>query len=167
VLVGVGYFLVWTAFGVIAFPLGVAVTTIEMQQPALSRAVPIAIAITVVVAGLMQFSAWKLRHLACCRELPVSAGAGVTASYGETLQADPATAVRHGVRLGLHCAQCCANLMVILLIIGVMDIRVMAVVAAAIAAERLAPAGEPTARAIGAAAAATGVFLIARASGLA
>src|SRR5258705_1785805 len=42
-LVGASYFFVWTVFGVAAFPLGVALATIEMQQPALARVVPIAI----------------------------------------------------------------------------------------------------------------------------
>jgi predicted metal-binding membrane protein len=57
--------------------------------------------------------------------------------------------------------------MVILLIIGVMDFRAMVVVAAAISAERLAPAGERVARAIGAVVVVAGLFLIARAAGLA
>src|SRR5213083_698342 len=39
-LVGVGYFFVWTVFGMAVFPLGVALAAIEMQQPALARAVP-------------------------------------------------------------------------------------------------------------------------------
>jgi predicted metal-binding membrane protein len=43
VLVGVGYFFVWTVFGMAAFPLGIALTAIEMQHPALARAVPIAV----------------------------------------------------------------------------------------------------------------------------
>jgi hypothetical protein len=46
-----------------------------------------------------------------------------------------------------------------------MDLRVMAVVAAAIIVERLAPAGERVARAIGVVVGA-GLFLIARAAGL-
>ncbi len=33
-LVGVGYIFVWTAFGMAAFPLGVALAAVEMQQPA-------------------------------------------------------------------------------------------------------------------------------------
>src|ERR671934_63416 len=74
------------------------------------------------------------------------------------------TAWRHGLCLGLHCSQCCAGLMAILLIIGIMDLRLMAVVAAAITVERLAPAGERVARAIGAVALATGLLLIARAA---
>src|SRR5216117_3901507 len=41
-IVGVGYFLVWAAFGMAAYPLGVALTAIEMRQLALARAVPIA-----------------------------------------------------------------------------------------------------------------------------
>jgi hypothetical protein len=35
---GVGYFFVWTVFGMTAFPLGVALVAVEMQQPALARA---------------------------------------------------------------------------------------------------------------------------------
>jgi len=48
-----------------------------------------------------------------------------------------------------------------------MDLRAMAVVTAAIIIERLAPAGEHVARAIGAVAIGAGLFLIARAAGLA
>jgi predicted metal-binding membrane protein len=56
--------------------------------------------------------------------------------------------------------------MVVLIAIGVMDLGVMAVVTAAITCERLAPAGERLARAIGAIAIAVGLGLIARAAGL-
>jgi predicted metal-binding membrane protein len=156
-LVGVGYFSVWTVVGVAAFPLGVALAEIAMRQPALSRAVPLAVGVVVLIAGLLQLTAWKARHLACCRELP---------GRGRTLPADAGTAWRHGVRLGLHCSQCCAGLIVILMVLGVMDLRAMAVVAAAITVERLAPAGERVARAIGAVVIGAGLLLIARAAGL-
>src|SRR3989441_8796906 len=63
-LVGVGYFLVWTVFGMAAFPLGVALAAVEMQQPALARAVPIAVGVVVLMAGSLQLTAWKARHLA-------------------------------------------------------------------------------------------------------
>jgi len=157
VLVGVGYFFVWTVFGMAAFPLGVALAAVEMQQPALARAVPIAVGVVVLIAGSLQLTAWKARHLACCRELP---------GRGRTLPADAGTAWRHGLRLGLHCTQCCAGLIVILLVIGVMDLRAMALVAAAITVERLAPAGVRVARATGAVVVGAGLFLIARAAGL-
>jgi predicted metal-binding membrane protein len=156
-LVGAGYFFVWTVFGMAAFPLGVALAEIEMQQPALARAVPIMVGMVVLIAGFLQFTAWKARHLACCREVP---------GPDHTLPANAGTAWRHGLRLGLHCSHCCAGLIAILLASGVMDIRAMTVVAAAITVERLAPAGERVARAIGALVVAAGLFLIARAAGL-
>ena len=123
----------------------------------LARAVPIAAGAVVLIAGALQFSAWKARHLACCREAP---------GRGRSLQADAGTALRHGLRLGLHCSYACAGLTAILLVIGVMDLRAMAVVTTAITIERLAPAGERVARAIGAVAVGAGLLLIARAAGL-
>jgi predicted metal-binding membrane protein len=65
-----------------------------MEQPALARAVPIAGGVVVLIAGLLQFTAWKARRLTCCREAP---------GRGRTLRADAGTAWRHGLRLGLHC----------------------------------------------------------------
>ena len=157
VLVGAGYFLVWTVWGLAAFPLGVALAAVEMQLPALARAVPTAVGVVVLIAGALQFTAWKAHHLACCREAP---------GRGRTLPADAGTAWRHGLRLGLHCSACCAGPTAVLLVIGVMDLRAMAVVTAAITIERLAPAGARVARAIGAVVIGAGLFLIARAAGL-
>jgi predicted metal-binding membrane protein len=156
-LVGVGYFFVWAGFGMAAFPLGIALAAMAMQQPALARAVPIAVGVIVMMAGSLQLTAWKARHLAYCRAAP---------GRGCTLPADAGTAWRHGLRLGLHCTQCCVGLMAILLVVGVMDLRAMAVVAAAITVERLAPAGERVARATGAVVVGAGLFLIVRAAGL-
>jgi predicted metal-binding membrane protein len=156
-LVSVGYFFVWTVFGMAAFALGVALAAVEMQRPALACAVPTAVGVVILVAGALQFTAWKARHLACCREAP---------GRGRTLPPDAGTAWRHGLQLGLHCSTCCAGLTAILLVIGVMDLRAMAVVTAAITVERLAPAGERVGRAIGAVVVGAGLFLIARAAGL-
>ena len=157
VLAGVGYFFVWILFGIVAFPLGVALAAVEMQQPSLARAVPIAAGVVVLIAGALQFSPWKARHLVCCREAP---------GRDCTLPTDAGTAWRQGLSFGRHCSYCCAGLMVILLVLGGMDLRVMAVVTAAISVERLARNGERVARAIGVVAVAAGLFLIARASGL-
>jgi predicted metal-binding membrane protein len=156
-LAGAGYFFVWTVFGSVAFPLGVALAAIAMHLPPLARAVPIAAGAIVMLAGALQFTAWKAHHLAHCRNAP---------GRGQTLSPDAGTAWRHGLLLGLHCTQCCAGLMALLLVIGVMDLRAMVIVTAAIALERLAPAGDRVARAIGAAIAAGGLFLIIRAVAL-
>jgi len=156
-IVGAGYFFVWTVLGTAAFPLGVALAAIEMQHPALARCVPFAVDVVVLIAGALQFTAWKAQQLACCREPPGRA---------LPLAADVATAWRHGLRLGLHCSCCCAGLTAIFLGLGVMDLRAMAVVTAAVTAERLAPVGERVARAIGAVIVGAAMFLIARAAGL-
>jgi predicted metal-binding membrane protein len=153
-LVGIGYFWVWTLVGTVVIPLGFALAAAEMRYPALSRAVPIAAGVIVMIAGAWQCTAWKAHLLACCqRELPTRA-------------ADAGGAWRHGICLGLHCSCCCAGLTTILLVMGVMDLRVMAVVTAAMTAERFAPAGERVARAIGAVAVCAGVLLLAQAAGL-
>jgi predicted metal-binding membrane protein len=157
-LVSAGYFFVWTVFGVAAFATGTALAAVVMGRPALARAAPIAVGVVVLLAGFLQFSEWKARHLICCRESP---------GRDRTMRADIGTAWRHGLRLGFECAQCCVGLIAILLVVGVMDFRAMVVVAAAISAERLAPAGERVARAIGAVVVVAGLFLIARAAGLA
>jgi predicted metal-binding membrane protein len=156
-LVSVGYFLVWTVFGMAAYPLGVVLAAVEMQQPTVARAIPIAVGVVVLIAGVLQFTAWKARHLACCREAP---------GRQCTLPADAGTAFRHGLRLGLHCSQCCLGLIAILLVLGVMDLGPMLVVAAATTIERLAPAGERVARAIGAIVVGAGLCSIALAAGL-
>ena len=157
VLAAVGYFLVWTVVGMAAFPLGAALAAVEMQLPTLARAVPIAAGVVVLIAGALQFTAWKAHQLACCREAP---------GRGRILPVAAGSAFRQGLRLGFHCSACCAGLTAILLVMGVMDLCAMAVVTAAITVERLAPAAERTTRAIGAVIIGAGSFLIARAIGL-
>lgn len=154
-LVGVGYYFVWAVLGIVVFPLGAALAEIEMQRPSLARVVPMAVGVVVVIAGAFQFSTWKAHHLACCRE---------PSGHGRMLPTDPAAAWQHGLRLGLHCISGCAGLTAILLAFGIMDLRVMALVTAAITAERLAANGERVARAIGIAAVGIGLLLIARAA---
>jgi predicted metal-binding membrane protein len=151
--VGIGYFFVWSALGMAIFPAGVAVAAIQTRVPALARAAPSAVGVLLLIAGLLQFSAWKARHLACCRKGP---------GHGRALPADAGTAWRHGLRCGLHCSYCCAGPTLVLLGLGTMDLRAMALVMLAITTERLAPAAERVARAIGTVTIAAGLVLIAR-----
>ncbi|WP_206606179.1 DUF2182 domain-containing protein [Steroidobacter cummioxidans] len=156
VLVGAGYFFVWTLLGVVAFPVGVLLATLEMQVPALARSVPVAVGAIVMIAGALQLTAWKTRHLECCRRAPVGS---------ESLRPGARVAWGHGMRLGMHCTHCCAGLTAILLVVGVMDLRAMALVTAAITLERLAPAGRRIARVIGILLILTGALVIVRAGG--
>ncbi|WP_458444335.1 DUF2182 domain-containing protein [Burkholderia stagnalis] len=157
-LAGAGYFAVWALAGVAVFPAGTALAAVAIRLPALAQAVPYATGAVVLVAGAVQLTRWKARRLACCR--------------GASAHVRPAppharAAWRKGLRLGLHCGGCCANLMAAALATGVMDLRVMAVVTAAIAAERLAPDGARAARLVGAGAIGAGAWLVARAAGFA
>jgi predicted metal-binding membrane protein len=113
--------------------------------------------VVVLLAGLLQLTTWKARQLACCREAP---------GCGRALPADAATAWRHGLLLGVRCGRCCAGLMAVLLCIGVMDLRAMAIIAAAITVERIPPGGERVARATGAVLVVAGLGLVARAAGI-
>jgi predicted metal-binding membrane protein len=157
-LVGVGYFIVWTAIGMAAYPLGIGLTSLTMQLPVLARAVPFVVGVIVLVAGAIQLTAWKAHHLACCRVAPMR---------GWASPANAGTAWRYGLRLGVHCSLCSSGLTAILFVVGIMDLRAMAVVTAAITAERLAPDGARAARAIGAVVVPLGLLLIARATVLA
>jgi len=154
-LAGLGYFVVWSLFGLAVFPLGAVLATVEMKYSVLAHAVPTTGGVLILIAGAVQLTSWKAHHLARCRELP---------ARGRTITAQATTAWRQGVRFGLHCSLSCANLTVILLVIGLMDLRSMAVITAAITAERLAPAGERVAQATGAVVIVAGVLLLARVS---
>lgn len=155
-LAAAGYFCVWTLVGAAVFSLGSVLAEAAMQWPALARAVPVAGGAVVVTAAALQFSAWKARHLACCRTSP---------EHGRPLST-MAAAWRHGLRLGLHCSCSCAGLTAVLLVFGVMDLAAMAVVTAAITAERLAPSGVRVARVTGIVGIGVGLVLILRATGL-
>jgi len=135
-----GYFFVWALLGAAAYPLGLLFAGTDARW---------APAVVVLAAGIVQFSAWKKKHLACCHELAHCC-----------TPADGASAWLHGMHLGVRCALSCGNLMAVLLVTGVMDAVPMVTVAAAITLERIWPAG---ARVTGAAMVGAGVFLLERA----
>jgi predicted metal-binding membrane protein len=116
-----------------------------------------------VLAGALQFSAWKARQLACCRRLPGHCCAPRAYAAGAT-GVGAGAALRHGLQLGLRCSYCCAGLTATLLALGVMDLRAMAGVTAAITIERLSPDSEQAARCIGVVTIVAGVLLIAQAA---
>lgn len=93
-LAGAGYFFVWILIGMAVFAVGALLVEAEMRVPALAGAAPFAACMVVLAAGALQFSAWKARHLACCRTAPQGGPAlpGMVAAW------------RHGLRLGLHCS---------------------------------------------------------------
>ena len=123
-IAGATYVLLWTMIAVATYPLSIALAAIKTRQP-------IAAGVIVVIAGALQFTRSKA-------ERPEHHG----------------SAWRHGLALGLHSARCCANLMVIMMVYGAMDLPAMAVITALITADQLracprndrAHARRPTAR---------------------
>ncbi len=152
-LVGLGYFFVWTAWGVLVYPLGVTLAATVMSWPVLAHDMPIAAGLVLLTAGALQLSGWKTRQLQHCRNT-----IGCCA-----LSSDGRRPFRFGVHLGTHCSRCCSGFMLILFVGGVMDLRVMALVAAAINVERLAPKPARAARIVGAVILTAGVVILLRA----
>ena len=152
-IAGAAYFLVWTLLGGAAYVFGLVVSAAEMSFPALSRAVPFTASMLVVLLACVQFSSWKARQLARCRSAPAGDGSVLPLAR---------IAWNRGLRMGLRCAACSANLMLLLLVLGVMDLGIMSAAAIAISAERLAPHPVPVARTIGVVIMVAGAVLLAR-----
>jgi predicted metal-binding membrane protein len=150
-IAGVAYFVVWMLFGLAAFVIGAALTSLEMALPPLARAVPFATGTIVAIAGAAQLSAWKRRQLACCRGAHACRAAA---------RANAQSAWQHGMTLGAQCVRCCFGITIAMLVAGTMDLRVMAFATAAISAERLAPGGEYFARLFGLTMFAAGLWML-------
>jgi len=152
--VACGYFFIWLVIGALVFITGIAFASAAMWSPALSRATPFLSGIALIIAGGLQFTSWKMAGLCRCRAGGICAlrqGPGIgRASW------------RHGLGQGISCAVCCAAPMLVLLILGAMDLRVMAVITIVIAIEKLAPHPEKFVRFFGIAAVAAGVLCAAR-----
>jgi predicted metal-binding membrane protein len=146
-LIAAGYFSIWIALGVGVFLVGLALAALAMNASEIARAAPITAGVVVLAAGALQFTRWKAHHLVLCRKVCAT-------------PRNAAAVLKCGLHLGLHCSLSSAGLTAILLVVGVMDLRVMAAVTAAITIERLAPNGERVARAIGAAALIAGIALV-------
>lgn len=149
-LVAAGYFTVWLLFGAAAYPLGVALAALTMRLPELSRGIPFATGVVMLIAGALQFTRVKARQLARCRQSPDCCG-GPRAGRN---------AWNAGLRFGIQCVSCCLGSTAVLFVIGVMDLRAMTLITVAICAERLLSAGERVARIVGTGFIATGLVLI-------
>jgi predicted metal-binding membrane protein len=152
-LFAVGYASVWTTISLALVAMSAELSPMGMASPAdppFARwAGPV-----VLCVGALQRSRWKAKQLLRCRPDCVTAR---PAARSVT------TALREGCRLGVDCGLSCAAPMVGLLAMGLMDTRMMAVITAAITAERVAPGGARIARMTGALALAAGVVMCARA----
>jgi predicted metal-binding membrane protein len=145
-----GYFAIWLAAGVGIYVLGVAFATAAMRSELFSRAVPLISGATLLAAGAIQFTRWKMTHLLRCRS---ALGCAASCPQHET-------SFRLGCKQGAACCVCCAAPMTIQLALGIMNPLVMIVVAIVIAAEKLLPRPEITARLVGIAAIGSILFFV-------
>jgi predicted metal-binding membrane protein len=130
------YFFVWTIFGAIAYPIGAVLAGVAIHHDSIAPAVPLLTAAVLLVAGVVQWTPWKRHHLLCCRA-------------ARPCEMERAGAWRTGIKLGVHCAQCCLAIMTFMLLAGSMEWRVMLVVTIVITLERVAPRPATVARLTG------------------
>jgi predicted metal-binding membrane protein len=151
-----GYFSVWAAFGLLAYAIGMTISTAAMRDARVSLLVPAASGATLIAAGLYQVTRWKRACLRHCRS-PLE----LFSRHQIRRSRDSWT---FGVHHGAYCAGCCWGLMAIQLAVGVMSIPLMLAVAVVILLEKQWRHGEALATATGVAAIAGGVFLVLRAT---
>lgn len=143
-LFAVGYAAVWSMFGG-------AISAVPAW-----RSTPWMAGAIIVLAGAVQCSPWKAKQLLSCHHSCVT---------GLPTMSSPLQSLHDGFRLGVHCCASCAAPMAVLLVAGLMDMRMMAVITAAITAERVAPAGVRIARLTGALTVIAGLIICGRATG--
>jgi predicted metal-binding membrane protein len=155
VLAGAGYFTVWGAFGAMAFAAGFEISRAAMASAQLSRWIPAAAGASLVLAGIWQLTPLKQSCLKHCRDPLLFLGhAYKPGAWG---------GFRVGLHHGAYCAACCWALMLMQSVLGVMNVAVMAGVAAIIATEKLWTRGPLLARLVGGASIAAGFVLLFRA----
>jgi predicted metal-binding membrane protein len=156
VLLLAGYFAVWTAFGAVAYAIGMMLAAAAMRSIQVSLLIPVATGIALAAAGIYQLTQWKQVCLRHCRS-PLE----FFARHDIRRAAD---SWRFGIHHGAYCAACCWGLMLIQLVLGVMSVPLMALVALAILLEKQWRHGPALAKVIGAASLVAGIFLALRAT---
>ena len=153
-LVAGGYFAVWMVIGLAIYVVGVSGAYATMRWTGLSRFTPTLLGAALAVSGTMQFSWWKMAALRRCRD-PLAGAPSPTVGGWKS-------AWSHGVTQGVTCAICCSGPMLALLALGAMNLAVMAILAAVIAVEKLAPRPDLAVRLSGAAAFVLGIAMMLR-----
>jgi predicted metal-binding membrane protein len=150
--VSLGYFAVWIGVGVLVY-FGTLLADLATQLESVRRCISITTGLIVTAAGCIQVSNYKMNHLRRCRV--VSYRALPSAAWGAT---------EHGIGLGLACFRTCFNLMAVLLAAGVMNLKAMVALTAAIGIERIRSIPVFAARLTGAVIIVIGMFMIVHAS---
>ena len=143
-----GYILVWAAAGLGAYVLDQAFTGL-LRSP--GTWAPLALGITLILAGLYQFTPLKHVCLRQCRS-----PWGFVAQYWREGRTG---AVNMGVRHGLYCLGCCWALFAVLTAVGMMSIAWMLSLTLVVFAEKVFPYGVRISAAVGVALIAIGLLI--------
>lgn len=145
------YLLIWTLFGVLAYPLALGSEKLAEQSMWLMQNASRLGGVILVIAGLYQLSPLKRVCLSKCRT-PLQFILGSWRNgYGG--------AFRMGLEHGAYCLGCCWLLFVILFPLGIMNIAVMALLTVLIYAEKSFPIGRQISQAAGVALIVYGVLV--------
>lgn len=148
-----GYLLVWAFYATVAAVLQWELHRLALLSPAMVSARPWLGGGLLIAAGLYQWQSLKDSCLSHCRSpLGFLAAEWREGTWGALVM---------GIRHGSFCVGCCALLMTLLFVAGVMNLLWVAAIAIFVLIERLAPSGKRFGRAIGFALVAWGVWVIA------
>lgn len=146
-----GYAVAWGGFSVLMAAVQVGLASAGVGSPLATQA-PVAAGGALILTGGFQFTRLKEACLAHCRS-PF----GYFASHWRP---GVRGAVAMGAHHGLHCLGCCWALMALGLVVGMMDVRMMAVLMALMVVETSTPIGARLVRPIGAALMLAGGYLL-------
>ena len=149
-----GYLLAWGGLSIAATAAQRALEHAALLSPEMRLVSPFAGGLVFIAAGLYQLTPFKHACLRRCRS-PL-------AFVLEHWQEGTAGALRMGAVHGAYCLGCCALLMALLFVGGVMNIVWAAAIAAWVVLEKVLPRGEVLARIAGVAAIAVGAWMLAR-----
>lgn len=147
-----GYLLLWTAFAAVAALAQWGLHRTALLSPMMVAASPLLGGSLLLAAGIYQFTPLKRACLSRCR----SPLAFLSAHWREGARG----ALRLGMLHGAYCIGCCAVLMSLLFVAGVMNLLWIAALSAFVLLEKLLPRGEWLGRAAGVLLIGWGVWLL-------
>lgn len=147
------YVLAWLLFGIPVYGAERAIDALIEASPTLTGLLPYALAVVLIISGGYQFSPLKTACLRACQSPLGFLMARWRPGFLGTL--------RLGLAHVVYCIGCCWALMMVLVAAGAMGLHWVLLIAAVVAAEKLAPRGVLVARVAGVALMALGVVVAA------
>jgi len=138
-----GYLLAWAVFGAFVYATQQALSVAIHSSSALSDARPYAVAGTLAIAGIYQFTPLKQACLRQCRS-PLGF------LMHRWRRTGALNALRLGAEHGVYCVGCCWGLMAVLVVAGAMSLIWVVLIALIVFVEKLMPFGERGAQVTGA-----------------